>query len=66
MIDLIDWFMKWLIIFVCLIVVIGLPVYLIYLAVKYKNNYIHKKTMLENKVEELEVRVKELERKTND
>lgn len=56
-------FTSWLIILTFLIVVIGIPVYLVYLVNQYINKFKHKKNTLENKVEELEMRVKELERK---
>jgi uncharacterized membrane protein AbrB (regulator of aidB expression) len=61
--EIVDMFVKWLIIFVTLIVAIGIPAYLIYILSQYKNNYKYKNDILADKVEELEIRVKELEMK---
>ncbi|WP_416150287.1 hypothetical protein ACM26V_04700 [Salipaludibacillus sp. HK11] len=52
---ILDMFVKWLIIFVTLIVVIGIPAYLVYI-LSHKNN------TLADKVESLDMRVKELEK----
>ncbi len=60
---IVDVFIKWLVIFIALIVVIGIPVYLIYIFFQYTNKYIKRNNNLETRIKELEKRVKELEMK---
>ncbi|MFN7250260.1 MAG: hypothetical protein ACK4M9_05635 [Anaerobacillus sp.] len=57
-----EWFIKWLVVFVVFIIIFGIPTYIIYIF-NQRQNRLLKANSLEGKVEELERRVKELENK---